>query len=39
MMDAQKALEFIQDNIASFLVGYLLGMGLLGDLIDAISNI
>ena len=39
MMDAQKALEFIQGNIASFLVGYLLGMGLLGDLIDAISNI
>lgn len=38
-MDAAKALEFIQQNVAAFLVGYLLGMGLLGDLIDAISNI
>lgn len=38
-MDAAKALEFIQSNVAAFLVGYLLGMGLLGDLIDAISNI
>lgn len=38
-MDATKALEFIQNNIASFLVGYLLGMGMLGDLINAISNI
>jgi len=39
LMDAQKALEFIQGNIAAFLVGYLLGMGLLGDLIDAIAGI
>lgn len=38
-MDAKKALEFIQSNIAAFLVGYLLGMGLLGDLIDAIANL
>ena len=38
-MDAQKALEFIQGNIAAFLVGYLLGMGLLGDLIKAIQDI
>ena len=38
-MDAQKALEYIQGNIAAFLVGYLLGMGLLGDLIRAIQGI
>jgi hypothetical protein len=38
-MDAQKALDFIQNNIAAFLVGWLLGKGMLGDLFTAISNI